>query len=296
MIKLINDIRKDLVTESASLSNTLRKAKILAHQLGLSELHQWADSELSGYEDRDQTPEYRWFRPNNLGTFFGPFGSGVKNQLLPTNNLPEPLKSFAENLILQQSVSHLEAMMSQESARFPWPAEFVEVARKYIVIEGMQLVEVNQPIPRSVFSEVLDSVKTRLLDFVLDISVTDEELRDGTFDLPQIRNTFNTHVYGDRNVVAVGENVSQELTSEIVPGNRQALLAHLSKKGIADDDLDILKNALASEPTADKNRLGPQVSAWLGRMVIKMTSGTLNVAAQAAPDILVGAIGKYYGW
>ena len=296
MTKLIDDVREDLVTESASLSNTLRKAKILAHQLGLSELRQWADSELSGYEDQDQTPEYRRFRPNNLGTFLGPFGSGVKNQLLPTNNLPEPLKFFAENHILQQSVSHLEAMMSQESARFPWPAEFVEVARKYIVIEGMQLVEVSRPIPKSVFSDVLDSVKTRLLDFMLDISVTDEQLRDRTFDLPQIRNIFNTHVYGSKNVVAVGENVSQELISEIVPGNWESLLAHLSKRGIADDDLDVLKNALASEPTADKNRLGPKVSSWLGRMVIKLTSGALNVAAQATPDLLVAAIGKYYGW
>lgn len=294
-MKLIDDIRDDLVTESASLSNTLRKAKILAHHLGLSELRQWADSELSGYEDRDQTPEYRRFRPNNLGTFFGPFGSQVKNQLLPTNNLPEPLKSFAENLILQQSVKHLEAMMSQESARFPWPAEFVEFARKHIVIEGMQLVEAHQPVPNSVFSEVVDSVKTRLLDFVLDISVTDKQLRDGKINRSQIRNVFMTNVYGSKNVVTVGETVSQGL-SEIVPDDRESLLAYLRRQGISDDDLGVLEDAIASEPTAVKNRLGSRVNSWFGRMVIKSMSGAWNVAAQAAPDVLVGALGKYYGW
>jgi len=125
---LIADIRDDLVTGSVSLSDTLRKAKILAHQLELGELRQWADSELSGYEDPEQTPEYRRFRANNLGTFFGPYGSQVKNQLLPTSNLPEPLRSFAENLVVQQSVKALEAMLSQESARLPWPAEFVGLA------------------------------------------------------------------------------------------------------------------------------------------------------------------------
>lgn len=294
-MKLIDDIRDDLVTESASLSDTLRKAKILAHQLRLSELRHWADSELSGYEDPDQVPEYRRFRPNNLGTFFGPFGSQVKNQLLPTTGLPEPLKSFAESLSIQQGVKALEAMVSQESTRLPWPAEFVAFAREHIQIEGMQLVEAHKPIPNSVFSGVLDSVKTRLLDFVLDISVTDEQLRDGTFDHSQVRNVFLTNIYGSDNVVAVGETVSQQL-SEIAPGNMESLLTYLRGQGIADDDLGILEDALASETTAAENQLGPQVNSWLGRMLVKSMSGAWKVAVQAAPDLLVGALGKFYGW
>ena len=294
-MKLIDDIRDDLVTASASLSDTLRKAKILAHQLGLSELRQWADSELSGYEDPDHTPEYRRFRANNLGTFFGPFGSQVRNQVLPTTGLPEPLRSFAENLVVQQSVKALETMLSQESSRFPWPAEFVEVAREHIVIEGMQLVEAHKPIPNSVFSGVLDSVKTRLLDFVLDVPVTDEQLRDGTFDRSQARNIFLTNVYGSENVIAVGETVSQGL-SEVVAGNRESLLAYLRRQGITDDDLGVLEDAIASETTAAKNQLGPQVNSWLGRMVVKTMSGAWDVAVQTAPDVLIGALGKYYGW
>jgi len=294
-MKLIDDIRDDLVTESASLSDTLRKAKILAHRLGLSDLREWADHELSGYDDPDTTPKYRRFRANNLGTFWGPFNSQVRNQLLPTINLPEPLKSFAENLVLQQSVKHLEAMLSQESTRIPWPAEYVALAREHIAIEGMQLVEAHQPIPTSVFSEVLDSVKTRLLDFVLNVAVTDEQLQDGTFDRSQARNIFYTNIYGSDNVVAVGETVSQGL-AEILPGDPESLLAYLRKHGVADDDLGVLGDAIALEPTAAKNELGSKVSSWLGRMLVKATSGAWNVAVQAAPDVLTGALGKYYGW
>lgn len=294
-MKLIDDIRDDLVTESASLSDTLRKAKILAHQLRLSELRQWADSELSGYEDPDLTPEYRRFPANNLGTFFGPFGSQVNNQLLPTTNLPEPLQAFAETLVVQQGVKALEAMSSQESTRLPWPAEFVALARKYIVIEGMQLVEAHKPVPNSVFSGILDSVKTRLLDFVLHIPVTDKQLQDGSFELSQVRNVFLTNVYGNENVVAVGETISQGL-SEITPGNQESLLAYLRRHSIADDDLTVLEAALASETTAAKNQLGAQATSWVGRMVLKSVSRTWNVAVQAAPDLLVGALGKFYGW
>lgn len=54
-MSLLDEIRNDLVTESASLCNTIRKAKILASAIGLPEFREWVDSELSGYADKDLT-------------------------------------------------------------------------------------------------------------------------------------------------------------------------------------------------------------------------------------------------
>ena len=70
-MNLLDDIRADLVNESASLSNTLRKAKILASQINLPEFKEWLDFELSGYsvEGYKDVPPYRSFRPVNLGMF-----------------------------------------------------------------------------------------------------------------------------------------------------------------------------------------------------------------------------------
>ena len=48
---LMDDIRSDLIDESASVSNTLRKAKMLAYDLELPEFREWVDSELNGYPD-----------------------------------------------------------------------------------------------------------------------------------------------------------------------------------------------------------------------------------------------------
>ena len=72
-MSLLDEIRSDLVNESTDLSNTLRKAKILASAIGLPEFREWVASELSGYTNRDKVPSYRQFRPTNLGTFAGPF-------------------------------------------------------------------------------------------------------------------------------------------------------------------------------------------------------------------------------
>ena len=87
-MSLLDEIRSDLVNESASLSNTLRKAKILASAIGLPEFREWVDSELDGFNDRDKVPSYRRFTPTNLGTFAGPFQSEVKNMVLRPTTCP----------------------------------------------------------------------------------------------------------------------------------------------------------------------------------------------------------------
>ncbi len=74
-MNLLDEIRSDLVNESASLSNTLRKAKILANAIGLPEFREWVEFELGGYRDRESVPGYRHFSPTNFGTFVGPFQS-----------------------------------------------------------------------------------------------------------------------------------------------------------------------------------------------------------------------------
>ena len=134
-MSLLDDIRSDLVNESASLSNTLRKAKILASALGLPEFRDWIDFELGGYPDRDSVPSYRRFRPTNLGTFAGPFQSGVKNIVLPTFDLPDTVKEFAENLIFRHGVGALEAQASS-SHQWKWPQEMVMLAQNSIQMTG----------------------------------------------------------------------------------------------------------------------------------------------------------------
>lgn len=66
-MSLLNEIRSDLVNESASLSNTLRKAKILASEIGLPEFREWVEFELNGYTDWESVPEYRRVRPTKNG-------------------------------------------------------------------------------------------------------------------------------------------------------------------------------------------------------------------------------------
>ena len=200
---LLKEISADLVNESAGLSNTLRKAKVLASQISLPEFRDWIDLELEGYSRDDTVPEYRSFRPGNLGTFSGLFGSMVRNMAIPTYNLPDSVKEFAENLRIYDGIGALEGMLSQDTEKFQrnWDPELVILSREVTRLEGdMILIEAHQPIPMYFISGIMDKVKNKLLDFILamqDSNITSEDLENRTVEPSLARNIFNTvNVYG----------------------------------------------------------------------------------------------------
>ena len=297
-MSLLDEIRSDLVNESASLSNTLRKAKILASAIGLPEFRDWIDFELGGYPDRDSVPSYRRFRPTNLGTFAGPFQSGVKNVVLPTFDLPGTVKEFAENLIFFDGVGALEAQASS-SHQLKWPQEMVMLAQNSIQMTGgMVLVDAHQPIPSHVISGVLDQVKNRLLDFVLGLqesNVTAEDLDNRTVEPEVARNLFHINIYGDRNIVASGERVNQKVKI-VQEGDIDSLLESLREFNVEDDDLSKLTDAVLAEPSATGGSYGPKVQSWLGGMISKAVTKTWNVGLENASKLLTDALNGYYGF
>lgn len=295
-MSLLDEIQSDLVNESADIANTLRKAKILASALGVSEFREWVDFELGGYPDQDKVPNYRRYHPANLGTFFGPFNSGVKNMVLPTATLPDVIKEFAENLIFTDGVGALKAQ-GQSNTQRKWPQEMVVLARDYFHVEGMALADAHQPIPTHVISGILDQVKNKLLEFVLGLqenSITSKDLDNRTVEPEVVRNLYNIHIYGDRNVVASGEHVEQRVT-QVQEGDVDSLLNYLRGLNIDDRDLTELKKAVASEPTATGGDYGPKVQAWLGGMISKAASRSWDIGLDAASKLLTDALKGYYG-
>ena len=299
-MSLLDEISSDLVNESADLSNTLRKAKMLSRAIGLPEFREWVDFELGGYPERDKVPSYRQFKPTNVGTFSGPFQSMIKNVVLPTYNLPSAVKEFADNLIFFEGIGELEALAAQapDSHQVKWPQEMIILTRDSLKMTGgMVLVDAHQPIPSHLISGILDQVKNKLLDFVLDLqenNITSEDLSNHTVKPEIARGIFINNIYGDRNVIASGTHVNQ-LISTVKEGDLASLARFLREHNVEDSDIGDLEVAVSSEPTACKGRYGPKVRAWLGGMISKAASNTWNVGLEAASKILTEALKSYYG-
>ena len=298
-MSLLDEIRGDLLNESASLTNTLRKAKVLASAIAVPEFREWVDSELGGYNGNHEVPNYRLFGATNLGHLSGMFQSEAKNVPLPTLNLPEPVKEFAENMTFREGVGELEALCSEgESYQIRWPPEYVMLAREHVKYTGgFVLFDAHQPVPNHVVCGILDQVKNKLLDFILSLqenNITSENLADQSVEPEVVRNLFNINIYGDRNIVAGGENVVQS-ANPVITGDIESLLVHLRALGIGDEELAELQEAVLSEPRASNGQVGPRVGEWIGRIASKAASGALNVGVEKALHVAMEALAAYYG-
>ena len=299
-MNLLDEIRADLVNESASLSNTLRKAKILASQIDLPEFKEWLEYELSGYSDDAKVPEYRSFRPTNLGMFSGPFGSGIRNMVLPTYNLPIGVKKFAETLTLYDGVGALEGMLLQSSGALQvrWPQEAVIGARDSLKMTGnMVLVDAHQSLPRYVITGILDNVKSKLLDFILGMresNITMEDLDNRNVEPKVVRNLFNNYIYGGQTNIASGETVHQEV-NVIIKGDVDSLIGGLGELGIDDNDLIDLKDAVMAEPEMRNGEFGPRVRGWLAGIIKKGSADLWKSGTDTGLRMLMEALKNYYG-
>ena len=298
-MELIKELIADLVDEKKSLSNTLRKAKILASISKLEEMKNWIKFELEGYNDNSQIPEYRKVGVQNVGYFSGPFGSSVQNIIIPTYNLPGSLKSFAENCLISNGVSELEVMINGSDQIFErkWLAEQLIIARKYITLPGYNLIDVKQPLSKAIFAGIIDNVKNKLLDFLLDLDENKlilEGVEMSKEKIDQVRNTFHVNVYGDNANVATGQNVSQRVTT-VSKNDIKSLMEYFREQKIDDEDISDLQKAIKIDGAPKGNEFGTQVTNWIGRMISKASSGAWQVALSVAPAILTEGLRRYFG-
>jgi hypothetical protein len=302
-LSLFKQIRDEVVDSNKSLADVLRKAKILATSLKQVDFRNWVSYELDCYPGHAELPEYRRISLPVLGKFSGPFGKLVSNYPLPLSMFPKEMRK-GQDVPLTFSVRELETMsatMKKELIHI-WPAEAALLLRDHITLSGgLVLIEVYQLIMKSNLEGVLDAVRNRLLDFLLklqdiDPSILASDDAVGTIPHEKIAQAFNITVYGNHNVLAAGEKVTQTVALQVLPGDKDSLARALTSLGISDDDIRALQRAIGEDGAQSKGTLGKRVRNWTGRMLAKAIDGSWNIALAAAPELLKQAIFSHYGW
>ena len=303
---LAAQIQRDVVDSNVPISDILRKAKVLATLLRNEEFRHWIDAELGGYETGSSLPDYRTFEPLNFGTFSGPFGRVVRNVQIPVTLLPEHVREFAEKMEVAHSVKEIETSATRatkaDGYQFPWPPEAVILSRGHVGMDGGGvLVEAWKPFTKGQMEGILDQVRNRLLDFLLELQQIDPEVmksEDAIRAVPsdKVQNVFNTTILGGQNVVATGTDFTQKTTQTIEIGDAQSLCRHLRGLGLPEDSLVELRAALTQDGERPRRDLGDAVKSWLGKMAAKAVDGTWNIATSTALDLLKTALFAYYGW
>ena len=297
-------IGRDLVDSGVPISDILRKAKILASLLKNDEFKSWVDAELKGYDNADEVPDYRKLESDSLGTFAGP-GRQSLTQAIPLSILPDSFRPLAEPLGIGISVKQIETSAAvaakDDNHRVPWPPEAVILARPHVrMTAGFRLVHAWRPVSKAQMEGILDQVRNRLLDFLLQLQHIEPEVMKSEAALravsgDKVQNTFNTTILGGGNIVATGTDFRQEVT-QVKANDKNSLVGHLRSHGCPEDALDELQAALAQDGERPREQLGEAVKSWFGKMTVRAMEGAWKVGIAVAPSLLKEALFRYYGW
>ena len=302
------DLYEEIIRGDEDLANNLRRAKILTNTLQSPPgFDDWIDSELNGYSDPEKVPDYRRFPPDSFGNFHSQLRGLVNDLLILKDNLPTQVKEFADILIIEEGVDALQSRGEGEERR-SWPTDMVVGAEEATKLsDDLVLHDAYQQIPVSVYSDILNQVKNTLLDFLLktesvsgtpEKSDTPEATEDPSVSPDAAGGSVSYHIqgdlinYGDRNTIATGEQVSQQVTTTIVKGDVASLLQQMREYGIEEKDILELQDAVSSEPEAlPDGSFGAKVAAWLD----KASTGVLKVGLETASEVLPKVLKAFYG-
>ncbi len=305
---VFDEIQADILDPSVKLSTIMRKAKVLAYNLKNKEFKEWVDQELNGYTGSWKTwPDYRKTFSQSYGNFVGAFGRQLSNAPIPTLNFPEEVQEFASTLPFPQGVRELESTLESLHERgetflaYQWPADFTALIARY-VYQDMVCLQAWKALNKGQIEHVLDTVRNRLLNFVLELREISQETVDKSgkpqpIPVEKVSQVFNTYIMGSHNVVASGASVTQTVEQKIMQRDFTSLKENLKSLGIDEHEINELKEALEADGKRTKEQhFGTRVGSWLGKMTQKIATGVWKIGMEAGPVLLTNAISAYYGW
>jgi hypothetical protein len=300
-MKIIEDIIESLTDKSNTLTDILIKTKVLAFKLKNQELQNWIDSELNGYDEKEELPKYRILSCEIMGTISNGFKQ-AKNYPIPLTSVSADLRKGMKTVKMSQSISALDEFIRKEKGSKMYmhvpPEMYDYMSRDF---EGGFVIEyARREIDRVQVIETLTSVKSKLLDFLLKLNqeIGDEKISDlnsaQTNDL--VSSLFNSSVFGNNTTIIVGDNNKQNVKN-ITKGNFESLKKEFIENDIDESDLNELKEIIDNDnPDIKTKQFGSKVKGWMSKMMIKSMDGTWKVGIGAAGKVLADGIGTYYGW
>jgi hypothetical protein len=303
----LREIQDAAASSTVSVSDLLRKCKILAARLGSDSLAEWVRKELDGYGDAE-LPPYRFLsHVESKGTFSGPMGSMIRNAPIPVEILGEAIAKTIRECRLPEGVTVYEDLTRSENGNFqlPWPSSVTALFARDIY-DNLVCLQAWRVIPRGAMIQIIDSVRTKVLEFALEIERQNPDAGDAPVNSAPIPHSIveravNYNFHGSVGNVAAGShdfeqhaaiNQIQQLNFDIaevrreLPVLREALLAAATEPDHYRDVAAIRSAEIEAEKQDKPKLLGylSKVGSWGCDIATKI--GTTVVA-----DLLKQAIG-----
>ena len=177
-----------------------------------------------------------------------------------------------------------------------WPPDLT-VYYQTAFLEDYALNRAWQEIPGSVFVGLIDTIKTRVRRFALelkdDLGAVSENLREVPKE--KIDQSITMNIFGGNNVIA-SQDVTQVHTIDIGKGDWGSLSKELQSLGVGGSDVAELRAAIKEDQEGQpKTNLGERTTTWLKQLGNKLGAAALSVGIEVAKTEATKWIHQYLG-
>ncbi len=304
IVQLLRRINEGATNSQTPLGEVLRLCLRLGRLLNNKELSDWAKAEAGGYNSIDSLPDYRIFETEVFGTFSGSFGSGIKNAPIPKIFIEEEHRDTLFKVYLTQSVGELERLTvgrtDTNSLTIPWPGDIVLYYQQKAIYQGFVLVAAEQMMTTTTIAGILEVIRTRVLEFVLEIEkelgidmmADDNKAPLETLSQEKLHQIFNTTIHGGTSFAFGNTGTTNQYATHVQPGDLQGLKEKLAQLGVTEELITDLDTALDKDVDSDEQP-GPHVQSWFGKLMIKVGQGTLQLVAATATTVVIAEVRRF---
>lgn len=271
---------------------------MISVKLSLNDISEWLDHEINGYPDSNALPDYRILKDNPIRAF-NPYAGWIPFQV--DNIEDEEIYGYLTTVHLNNPVSMLsEYALSDGNLYSELPPPLVKFLQEATGCDYRIAWAIN---PTQI-TKILSNTKSRVLDWSLLLEskgILGEGLMFSHEEKLEAKgmtvNNINNFHGAVNNAGSIGAGNTGDITQQniINAGDFHSLEKQLKDWGIPIEDISALHQAIQDSPTpTSPDNLGAKVGKWLGDMVGKAYSGSLKIAASAAPTLLTNAICHYY--
>jgi len=290
---LLQDIQADAINQDAPLSNMLRKCLVLAYKLNNDEFRQWIEHEMNGYPANMPVPNYRIYvgepRANARNIAWHVTGSPI-----PAGAIPEEYLEDAMKLEFRQGVGAYASIQDNGELKHFWPSWLVAAVNQRIN-KNLVISEGYVPLPIGFFNGMLDVIRNKVLEFVLQIERENPEadtVPSGSTPIPQEKVTqiFHTTVSGGQAAIGSSGRVEQ-VEKQIRVGDQESLRAALRTLGVPENAISELDDILEeSDPQEIKEPTG-KLPEWAKKAGGLVRDTGVEVGTKVVTELIKGFAG-----
>jgi hypothetical protein len=297
---LLDDIIEGAIDPKSDIGELLRRCLVLAAKLDQLDFRRWVERELFGYPDDEELPEYRTGQVGIEGVFCSNYGNQTLGPVpILLGAIPEKFRASMARRDLRDpigSYSHLLDGNGELNATLP--ADLLPHIRQYKGKYGLewQCMKAYQVVPKALIVGAIETVRSKILAFVLEIQKTSPDVGEGLGKRPppeRVDQIVNMYITGNvGNLTSGSTNVTQHATINVTQGDFGSLAAYLRSQGFEEADVVELKAAIDAEPpTPERKSLPKRVWDWIGEKTSKAIG---DFPPALAAEIAVRAVMLYY--